>query len=234
MVQASFPSVSLSPSLPPSLPPSPFPFPSPSSLFLLHIHNPLHRTHLIKSAFGKWRVGICSKKGFCGHLARPCFQFLVIITLGIAILLGWAMTVHVQWTQNRMADTDFNFSYVYMLFHHAVQGILNTIYTVCSTDTWYFMLLAACCRRVLCFKQEDRLETEGTPVPVSRLSSHLTATCSVFMFSSIPCPSWPPPPPTLSPCRPTSMCFSTTARLTNTWQHTQSGHTGIGHDRIHQ
>ena len=33
------------------------------------------------------------------------------------------------------------------------------------------ILLAACYRRVLCFKQEDRLETEGTPVPVSLLSA---------------------------------------------------------------
>ena len=146
------------------------------------------------------------------------------------------MIVHVQWTQNSSGWYWPQLQLcVRMLSHHAVQastrtilptpGIRESVDSLCRDI--YFMLLAACYRRVLCFKQEDRLETEGTPVPVSRLSLHLTATC-VFMFSSILFSSWPPAPAsTLSPCRPTSTCFSITARLTNTWRYTQSGHIGI-------
>ena len=135
------------------------------------------------------------------------------------------MTVHV-YTMNTKQEYPMltsTFSYVYICSPIMLYKIVPGPY---YQHLVYTLLLAACYRRVLCFKQEDRLETEGTPVPVSRLSLHLTVTC-VFMFSSIPFPSWPTPPSTLSPCRPTSMCFSITARLTNTWRHTQSGHIGI-------
>ena len=74
-------------------------------------------------------------------------------------------------------------------------------------------------RKFICFSQDERLETEGTPVPVSRLERGLHYTHGVYTYVctlSFHCCVH-----TLQ--RPIPECSSTTARQTTTWQYTKSG-----------
>ena len=126
-----------------------------------------------------------------------------------------------------------------------LQLCVHALPSCCAGDSQYYIYCLFYRHLVLyvtcCMLQEDTVFQTGRQTGDRRhpstseslvftLDRHLCLHVLLHPLSLMP----PPPPPTLSPCRPTSMCFSTTARLTNTWQHTQSGHTGIGHDRIHQ
>ena len=151
---------------------------------------------------------------------------------------------------------------MHTLSHHAVLNIAGTLNTVCSTKHYQHQhlvqlntkqeLLIMVSTYAMCTYSLAHPSTiylyftrcmlqESTVLQARRQTGdrrHPSTSESLVCMHTWPPPvspwsSFPPWHPTLPPHRPTSMCFSIIARLTNTWQRTQSGHTGIGYDRTH-